>query len=60
MTLEISIILYSIEVAPRLGFVFRGIPTDGAAEIKNIHLGPLKLLKTRRHQTNKFRVNKIH
>jgi len=44
VALEISVVLYRVQVSPRLVLVLLGVPTDRAAEVVEIRLNPLEFL----------------
>ena len=46
VALEVSVVLYGIQISPRLVLVLLGVPTDRAAEVVEIRLDPFKFLKT--------------
>jgi len=45
VALEVGIVLYRVQVSPRLVFVLLGIPTDGTTEVVEIRLDPLEFLQ---------------
>jgi hypothetical protein len=45
MALKVGIVLYRIQVSPRLVLVLLGVPTDRAAEVVEIRFDPLKFLQ---------------